>query len=194
MPELLARLLPCLFFMLETKDKILLHICCAGCGAFVSQLLSSDYDVTLFFYNPNIFPIEEFKKRVDTVKKIADKFNLDLIIGDYDHGQWLEKIKGRESDKEKGGRCLICYRDRLENAAKMAQSKGINNFTSTLTVSPHKLANEIIKIGQELEEKYGVKFLSQDFKKQDGFKKATALANELGLYRQNYCGCEFSRR
>lgn len=171
-----------------------MHICCAGCGAFVSQLLASDYEVTLFFYNPNIFPAEEYQKRVDTVKRIADKFKFNLIVGDYDHDQWLAKIKGHENDKEKGGRCLICYRDRLENAARVAKENGINNFTSTLTVSPHKLAKEIINIGQELADSFGVKFLAQDFKKQDGFKKATILANELGLYRQNYCGCEFSRR
>lgn len=176
------------------KDKLLLHICCAGCGAFVSQLLASDYEVTLFYYNPNIFPKDEYEKRVDTVKKIAQKFNLDLIIEDYDHNQWLEKVKGHESDKEKGGRCLICYRDRLGMTAKTAKENNFQYFTSTLTVSPHKLAGEILKIGQELAEQWEVNFLAKDFKKQDGFKKATVLSRELNLYRQNYCGCEFSKR
>ncbi|HOZ55898.1 MAG: hypothetical protein BWY51_00564 [Parcubacteria group bacterium ADurb.Bin316] len=175
------------------NKKLLLHVCCAGCGAFVSLLLANDFDVTLYYYNSNIYPEDEYQRRIDEVKKIADNFKLSLIIGDYDHDAWLKKVKGRENDLEKGERCLICYRDRLENTACAAQSNNFNFFTSTLTVSPHKLASEIINIGNELAKEYGVKFLAQDFKKQDGFKKAVALSHKLGLYRQKYCGCEFSR-
>ena len=181
--------------MSKTENKnLLLHICCAGCGAFVSQLLANDYHVTLFYYNSNISPEDEFVRRVGEVKKISEKFNLDLIIGEYNHSVWLEKIKGHEGDAEKGGRCLICYRDRLEKTAETANENNFDYFTSTLTVSPHKLAKEIITIGNELAEKYNIKFLAQDFKKQDGFKKTTILSQELGIYSQNYCGCEFSRR
>lgn len=175
-------------------ERVLLHICCAGCGAFVSQLLAKDFDVTLFYYNPNISPEDEYQKRVESVQKVAEKFGLDLIVEKYDHDVWLNKIKGRESDPEKGGRCLICYRDRLQKTAEMASKNEFDYFTSTLTVSPHKLAKEILAIGNELADKYSVKFLAQDFKKQDGFKKSLILSKELEIYRQNYCGCEFSRR
>lgn len=179
---------------IEKNKKIFLHICCAGCGAFVSQLLVNNFKVTLFYYNPNIFPRNEFDKRVHEVRKIADKFNLELIIGKYDHEAWLEKIKGHESDPEKGKRCLICYRDRLEATAKMAKLNNFLIFTSTLTISPYKLAKEINNIGRELSATYEVGFLEEDFKKKDGFKKSIILSQELGIYRQNYCGCEFSHR
>jgi epoxyqueuosine reductase len=176
------------------KNKLLLHICCAGCGAFVSQSLAKDFDVTLFYYNPNIFPVDEYERRVEAVKKIAEQFKLELIISDYNHEDWLKKIAGHEKDLEKGERCLICYRDRLNKAAEFASKNNFTYFTSTLTVSPHKLAKEILKIGDDLANIYNINFLAQDFKKQDGFKKATVLSRELGLYRQNYCGCEFSRK
>jgi predicted adenine nucleotide alpha hydrolase (AANH) superfamily ATPase len=180
--------------MSEIKNKILLHICCAGCGAFASQLLAEDFKVTLFFYNPNIFPQSECDIRVQEVKIVAKEFNLNLHISDYNHDSWLNKIKGHEGDREKGERCIICYHDRLEHSVKFAKENGFDFFTSTLTVSPHKLANKIINIGKELELKYNIKFLAKDFKKQDGFKKSMILSSKLGLYRQNYCGCEFSRR
>lgn len=178
----------------EDKPRLLLHICCAGCGAYVSQLLKNNFEVSLFFYNPNIFPESEYKMRFAEVKMIAEKYKLKLLAGGYDHQGWLNKIKGRENDLEKGQRCKICYFDRLEKTAQLAKKEGFNFFTTTLTVSPHKLAKEIIEFGQKLSQEYGVKFLPEDFKKKDGFKKASALAKEIGLYRQNYCGCEFSRR
>jgi len=179
---------------IEKNKKIFLHICCAGCGAFVSQLLAKNFAVTLFYYNPNISPTDEYARRVKNVQEIADKFKLNLIIENYDHSAWLKKIEGHEGDSEKGERCLICYRDRLETTAMIAEKNGFDYFTSTLTVSPHKLAKEIIAIGNELADKHDIKFLAQDFKKQDGFKKSLVLSKELGIYRQNYCGCEFSRR
>ena len=175
------------------KNNLLLHICCAGCGAYVSQLLQKDYEVVLFFYNPNIFPESEYELRKKEVNNLARQFCLKVIIPDYNHNEWLQKIKGLENKPEKGERCLICYKDRLEKVAQMASLKGFDSFTSTLTVSPHKLAREILEIGSELAVKYEIEFLAQDFKKQDGFKKATNLSRELGLYRQDYCGCEFSK-
>lgn len=178
----------------EKKPKILLHICCIGCGAYVSKLLSDEFDVKLFFYNPNIFPREEYEKRLEEIERVAREFDLSVIQGEYDHAAWLEKIKGLEKEAEKGKRCLICYNDRLEETAKKAEELGIENFTSTLTVSPHKLANEISRIGNELSEKYSIDFYDKDFKKQDGFRKAVLLSKELKLYRQEYCGCEFSIR
>jgi len=176
-----------------SKPKLLLHICCVGCGAFVSQTLAAYFQVTLFFYNPNIYPDNEYELRLAETKKVAKKFGFKLLIGEYAHEEWLKLVKGRELDREKGERCLICYRERLTRTAKLARESGFTYFASTLTVSPHKLAQEINAIGLELALKYGVKFLNRDFKKQDGFKKSLALSQELKLYRQNYCGCEFSQ-
>lgn len=178
----------------RSKPKLLLHICCVGCGTFVSRLLSKDFRVTLYFYNPNIFPKKEYDLRLAETKKIAKKFGFKFVVGEYVHKEWLNAIGGHEQDAERGERCLICYRDRLDHTAKFAQGFGFSHFASTLTVSPHKLAREINAIGEELALKYDVKFLNRDFKKHDGFKKAAAITKELGLYRQNYCGCEFSRR
>jgi len=178
---------------LEGKKKLLLHICCAGCGVYVSQVLNKEYDLTLFFYNPNIFPEEEYKKREEEVRNLAKRFNLKLIVDDYNHNLWLEKVKGLEKERERGARCMICYFDRMDRTAQYAQKNNFDIFTTTLTVSPHKLASSILRIGENLSKKYKVEFLAQDFKKKDGFKKASALSKELGLYRQNYCGCEFSR-
>jgi len=182
------------FVKKHSKPKLLLHICCVGCGAFVSQLLAKDFQVTLYFYNPNIYPQREYELRLAETKKIAQKFGFKLLIGEYAHDEWLKLISGHEQDPEKGARCLICYRERLEKTAKLARESGFAYFASTLTVSPHKLAQEINAIGLELALKYGVKFLNRDFKKQDGFKKSIALSKNLGLYRQDYCGCEFSQR
>jgi predicted adenine nucleotide alpha hydrolase (AANH) superfamily ATPase len=178
--------------MLRQK-KLLLHICCAGCGAYVSQVLKEEgYSVVLYFYNPNIFPEDEQKMRLGEVKKVAQEFGLEYIIGDYDHSAWLEKVKDLELEPEKGKRCLVCYRDRLESAAKAARAKNFRCFASTLSVSPHKLAGEISRIGNELAAQYDVEFLDRDFKKKDGFKQATILSRQLGIKRQDYCGCEFS--
>jgi len=175
------------------KHKLLLNICCVGCGVYASQVLKQDYEVILFFYNPNIWPAEEFKKRQGEAVKIAENYKLDLIKGEYEHGKWLKAVRGRESDPEKGERCLICYKFRLDATADMAKKLNCEYLTTTLTTSPHKNALAINRIGEQAASRHGLKFLTQDFKKRDGFKKSLALSRELGLYRQNYCGCEFSR-
>ena len=206
------------YFFYRTKPKLLLHICCAGCGVYVAQVLKKDYDAVLYFYNPNIYPESEYEKRLTEAKKIAAEYGLKIIFEKYDHGAWLKKIKGQEKEPERGERCWICYQDRLERTAKIAQEKGFTCFTTTLTISPHKDAKIISQLGQKMEKKYkvnpvrnssgafppekeqrgiisnGARFLDKDFKKQDGFKKSMCLAKELDLYRQNYCGCEFSQR
>lgn len=179
--------------MSKPKPKLLLHICCVGCGVYVSESLKQDYEVRLFFYNPNIWPEEEYNKRLAEAEKIAKQFNLELILGEYDHDKWLAAVRGHENDPERGERCLICYKFRLDQAAAVAKKLGCDYLTTTLTTSPHKNALAINAIGEPAAARQGVKFLSQDFKKQDGFKKSAALSRELGLYRQNYCGCEFSR-
>jgi len=176
------------------RPKLLLHICCAGCGAYVSQLLKQDFKVSLYFYNPNIYPAGEYYRRLEETKMIANKFKLDLIVGEYDHNRWRKLIRGHESDPERGKRCWICYRDRLEATAEMAKEKRFNYFTTTLSVSPHKDAKAISMIGREVAQKYKIQFLDKDFKKENGFKRSVKLSKELGLYRQNYCGCEYSHK
>ena len=179
---------------MATKPTLLLHVCCIGCGAYVLELLKSEYDITLYFYNPNVEPRAEYDKRLQEAAKVAAQFGVKLIEEEYDNDHWHELIAGHEQDLERGERCHICYRARLEKTARYASEHNFNFFTTTLTISPHKDAEAINAIGAELGQKYGVEFLMRDFKKQDGFKKSAALSRELGLYRQNYCGCEFSRR
>lgn len=181
-------------FLKTKKPKLLLHICCAGCGAYVSSVLREEFEVNLYYYNPNIFPEFEYDARLLEVKRIGEEFGLELLIGGNDHKEWLKKIKGKESEPERGERCRICYQDRLESTALLAAKRGIGYFASTLSVSPHKDAAIISLIGKELEKSHDVGFLDRDFKKQDGFKKSLALSKDLKIYRQNYCGCEFSRR
>lgn len=176
------------------KPNLLLHICCVGCGAYISEILKEKYDISLFFYNPNIFPKTEYEKRKEETVKIAGRFGLDFVIPEQRHSEWLMKVRGLENEPEKGSRCHICYEDRLTATALHAQAKGFSVFSTTLTISPHKLAVVINQIGNDLAKKHGLEFLSEDFKKNDGFKKAALLSRELGLYRQNYCGCEFSIR
>lgn len=177
------------------KKKVLLHICCAGCGAFVSRVLMEEgYEVFLYYYNPNVSPVSEYKLRAQEVEKIAKEFNLKFFVEVYDHLSWLVKIRGLKKEPEKGKRCLVCYLDRLAKVAKKAKKENFDYFASTLSVSPHKDSTQINHIGKELENSVGVEFFFRDFKKKDGFKKASNLAKELDLYRQDYCGCEFSKR
>jgi len=174
------------------KPKLLLHICCVGCGVYVSQSLKQDYKVMLFFYNPNIWPEREYEIRLAEAGKVAANFKLELIAGEYDHEKWLAAVRGRESDPERGERCLICYKFRLDAAAALAKKLNCDYLTTTLTTSPHKNASAINQVGEQAVARHGIKFLNQDFKKQDGSRKSAALSRELNLYRQNYCGCEFS--
>ncbi|MBU2265405.1 epoxyqueuosine reductase QueH, partial [Patescibacteria group bacterium] len=159
-----------------------------------SQLLRQDYEVRLFFYNPNIWPEEEYKRRMAEAEKIAKQYDLKLIKGKYEHDEWLKAARGHENDPERGERCLICYKFRLEAAAATAKKLNCEYSTTTLTASPYKNALAINQIGERTAAQNGLKFLNQDFKKHDGFKKSSVLSRQLGLYRQNYCGCEFSRR
>ena len=178
----------------KEKPKLFLHVCCAVCGVYISSLFKLDYSTTLFYYNPNIYPETEYMKRLGEIKKISEINNLELIIGEYDHASWLKAVKGHEKDREGKARCAICYYHRIKKTAQLANEKGFDYFTTTLSVSPHKKYDIISKIGKELSEKYKTVFLDRDFKKQDGFKKSMELSKKLHLYRQNYCGCEFSIR
>jgi predicted adenine nucleotide alpha hydrolase (AANH) superfamily ATPase len=176
-------------------EKLLLHVCCAPCGAYVSrERLQPRYDLTWYFYNPNLCCQEEYDQRLKYVKLMAEKFAIPLIIEPYsrtDHADWQTKIKGHENDPEKGLRCLICYRDRLEKTARLAKEQGFDFFSTSLLVSPYKDTAAIKKISQELAKICQVKFLDENFQIDNGYQKSQTLARELGIYRQKFCGCEY---
>ncbi|MDO8740442.1 MAG: epoxyqueuosine reductase QueH [Candidatus Woesearchaeota archaeon] len=173
--------------------KLLLHICCAPCSTHAIEFLKSKYDLVLFFPNSNICPEGEFKKRSENAKKITGIFNLKLIIDNYCHEEWLEFVKGLEDEPEKGKRCWKCFEFNLRKTAEKARELGFDCFTTTLTISPHKDSKKIFEIGKKLETG-GIRFLDIDFKKQEGFRHSVELSKKYDLYRQNYCGCEFSLR
>jgi len=179
-------------FMRKRKPKLLLHICCVGCGAYVSRLLKQNYRVKLYFYNPNIYPESEYEKRFNEARSIARKFQIPLLAEKYDHLKWLELVKGLEREPERGRRCSRCFSDRLSKTALKAKAMKIKHFATTLTVSPHKDALAINDIGRKLAREFRLTFIDEDFKKLDGFSKSCQLAKELDLYRQDYCGCEFN--
>lgn len=178
------------------RPRLLLQICCAPCGSYVLEYLSKYFDITLFYYNPNIFPREEYDKRLGEIEKLlrAAPFceDVKLIIGGYDDKAWQEYIKGTEDEKEGGGRCTLCFDKRLEETAKLAKKLEFEWFCTTLTISPHKNAALINDIGVRMGERFGVQFLPSDFKKREGYKRSTQLCAEYGIYRQNYCGCKYS--
>lgn len=168
--------------------NILLHICCAPCGsASVERLLSEDWNVTLYFYMPNIFPYEEWKKRKVNVEKLAQHFGVQLIVGEYEHDFWREQVKGLEAEKEGGLRCHSCFKTLLSGTAKKANELGFEHFATTLTISPHKNSAVIKEIGEQF-----AGYTHYDFKKKEGYKRSIELSKELELYRQCYCACEFS--
>ncbi|MFA5130965.1 MAG: epoxyqueuosine reductase QueH [Patescibacteria group bacterium] len=177
----------------EGRPRLLLHICCAPCSTFITrERLAPKYDVTWYFYNSNLNTPEEYEKRLTAVKFVAAKFSIPLIIEPYKHGVWRAQVRGTENEPERGERCQICYRERLEKTAALAKKKGFNYFSTSLLVSPYKDTLSINKIGRELEAKYGVLYLAEDFQADEGYRRSQDLAKELGIYRQKFCGCEFS--
>lgn len=181
---------------LSQKPTLLLHACCAPCSSAVLEVLSEHFDITIFFYNPNISPKSEFDYRLDELYRLLSEMNLSqikIVAPDYDENEFFEIAKGNESLPEGGARCKDCYRLRLEKTAEYAKRDGFDYFTTTLSVSPYKNAQALNEIGSELSEKYGVKYLLSDFKKNDGYKRSCQLSRDFNLYRQNYCGCIFSK-
>ena len=175
--------------------KILLHACCAPCASYPIKLLIEDnYRPVVFFYNPNIYPFEEYKIRRDELKKYCEKLSIDFFEGKYEPEKFLEYIKGYEKEPEKGARCSICFNLRLNEAAKFAKENNIPCFTTTLTVSPHKNSLQIFEQGDIISKETGVEFIKYNFKKNDGFKISRAIAKENNMYAQKYCGCMFSIR
>ncbi|MCC8161301.1 MAG: epoxyqueuosine reductase QueH [Oscillospiraceae bacterium] len=177
--------------------SLLLHACCAPCSSYVLEYLSEYFDITILYYNPNISPESEFVKRVDEMRRLIDEMPLKrpvrFVEGKYDCERFYETAKGLEHLKEGGERCFKCYRLRLEETAKAALSGGFDYFTTTLSISPHKNAQMLNEIGKELSEKYGIRYLFSDFKKRNGYKRSCELSEIYGLYRQNYCGCIYSK-
>ena len=177
---------------LNYRPKVLLHSCCAPCSSHVVTLLKEYFDVTVLSYNPNIYPLEEYLKRKNEQIKLLEILNIPIMDIDYDHNEFKENVKGLEDEKEGGARCNKCFALRLEKTAILAQLNQFEYFCTTLTVSPYKNSQIINKIGAILEQKYNVKYLYSDFKKKEGYKKSIELSKKYDLYRQHYCGCEYS--
>ena len=171
--------------------KVLLHICCAGCATVcIERLQQEGFNISGLFYNPNIYPGEEYKRRRDDLDIISKKYALNIIESDYDAANWLDFVKGCEKEKEGGKRCALCFEFRLKKAYEVILKEEIDFFTTTLTISPHKKSNVIHAIGRMIGQE---RFLCRDFKKKEGFKESIALSKGLGLHRQHYCGCIYSQ-
>lgn len=182
---------------IEGRPKLLLHACCAPCSSAVLELLDRYFEVTVFYYNPNIAPDEEYNRRRQELECFLKKTgypHIALIEPEYDPAEFYAAVKGLEQEPEKGERCTECYKLRLEKAGKYAAENGFLWFTTTLSVSPVKDPVRINSIGSEVAEKYGVSFLTSEFRKRDGYKRSLELSREYGLYRQDYCGCIFSKQ
>ena len=179
------------------RPRLLLHACCAPCSSYVLEYLSSFFDITLYFYNPNITPVEEYAYRYDELSRLVREMlpagDVKAVKAEYNSDEFYNVVKGLEGELEGGERCMRCYRLRLEASARYAAEGGFDYFTTTLSISPHKNSRRLNEIGAELSEKYGVRYLFSDFKKKNGYKRSCELSEKHGLYRQDYCGCEFSR-
>ena len=175
---------------------LLLHSCCAPCSSYVLEYLSDYFSITVFYYNPNIYPDEEYEKRVKEqqafISRLPAKHPITFCQGDFDKERFYAATKGLEQEIEGGARCEACFRLRLEESAVMARDMGMDFFTTTLSISPMKNAELLNEIGQELGQCYGVEYLCSDFKKRNGFKRSVELSEEYGMYRQDYCGCVYS--
>lgn len=181
---------------LQTRPHILLHSCCGPCSTTVLTFLVTYFDITVFYYNPNIEPRAEYEKRKQEQIRFIQEFNnehITFLDCDYANQDFRSKVKGLEQEKEGGARCAVCFKLRLEETARLAKKLNFDYFGTTLTVSPHKNSQIINEIGALLEGEYGVKYLYSDFKKKDGYKKSIELSKQYHLYRQDYCGCLFGR-
>ena len=182
------------------KKSLLLHSCCAPCNSAVLEKLQEIFELTVFYYNPNITEKAEYERRIMEQRRLVEHFNhlhpqfpIELLEGNYEPEKFLTMSKGLEVVPEGGERCYGCYGLRLEETARIAAEKGFDYFTTSLTISPMKNANKLNELGELMAEKYKVSFLPSDFKKKEGYKRSIQLSAELNLYRQDYCGCGFSK-
>ena len=178
---------------LDSNNKLLLHSCCGPCSTAVIERLKDYFDITILYYNPNIEPKDEYIKRKEEQLKVLKEYNIKFKDIDYLNEEYRKKVIGYEKEPENGARCLICYELRLEKTAILAKENSFDYFATTLTVSPYKNAKVINEIGLKLQDKYEIKYLLSDFKKEDGYKKSIELSKKYNLYRQDYCGCLFSK-
>ncbi len=176
---------------------LLLHSCCAPCSSYVLEYLSEYFKITVFYYNPNIYPDEEYYKRVAEQKEFINKFpaknKIDFIEGNFDKERFYDATKGMENMSEGQERCFKCYELRLSETAEKAKDLGFDYFTTTLSISPLKNAEKLNEIGIKVAKEYNIKYLVSDFKKKNGYKRSVELSNEYNMYRQDYCGCVFSK-
>ena len=178
------------------RPRLLLHACCAPCSSYVLEYLNKYFEISVFYYNPNISPEEEYIHRVNEIRRLISEMcpEVTLIEGRYEPEKFYQMAKGLENEPERGARCLKCYRMRLEASGEEAARGGFDFFTTTLSISPQKDSAVLNQIGREVSEIYGIPYLFSDFKKKGGYKRSIELSAEYGLYRQNFCGCVFSKR
>ena len=180
------------------KKKLLLHVCCGPCSSYVMEYLNKYFDITIYYYNPNIDTKDEFDKRTHEVKKLVNEADfakgVEVVVAPYEKELFEELSKGLENEKEGGSRCKKCYYLRLKKSCMYAKENNFDYFTTTLTISPYKDAVALNLIGNKLEEEYGVKYLYSDFKKKNGYKRSIELSKIYDLYRQDYCGCIYSKK
>ena len=181
----------------DARPRLLLHACCGPCSSAVLEQLCQYFDITVLYYNPNTWPAEEYYRRGEELKKFvaqAHPLGVTVIEDRYDPQEFYTAVKGLENEPEKGARCTVCYRLRLEQAARYAADHGFDWYCTTLSISPMKDPVRLNELGTELGRQYGVPFLPSEFRKKDGYKRSLQLSAEYGLYRQDYCGCVFSKR
>lgn len=180
------------------RPRLLLHACCAPCSSYVIEYLSQYFDITLYFYNPNISPESEYAFRADELIRLTGEMplgvDIPVVVEKYNSDEFYNIVVGMEDQPEGGSRCRSCYRLRLEKSAEYAKLNGFDYFTTTLSISPYKNSAWLNEIGVELAREHGIEYLISDFKKKNGYKRSCELSEEYGLYRQDYCGCEFSKR
>lgn len=178
--------------------KLLVHSCCAPCSSYVLEYLNKYFNITVLYYNPNIYPFEEYEYRKNEQKRLISEMQFEnpvsFIDCDYDNNSFNKAVKGLEAEPEGGKRCEKCFELRLNKTAEVAKENGFDYFVTTLSISPLKNAETLNRIGKEAGEKYGVKYLLSDFKKNNGYKRSIELSREYSLYRQNFCGCVYSKQ
>jgi predicted adenine nucleotide alpha hydrolase (AANH) superfamily ATPase len=180
----------------KEKSEIILHACCAVCGAFLIEELKESFSPIILFYNPNIWPKEEYEKRKESVQELAKIYNVGFIDGAYEHEKWLEAVKNLRNEPEGGKRCEICFKIRLLKTAELAKTRGVKYFTTTLSISPYKNEKTVNETGEIIEKDTGVEFLKLEdiCEKKEAWQKTRQLSKEYNFYHQNYCGCEFGKK
>lgn len=181
----------------DRKPSLLLHSCCAPCSSYVLEYLSQYFNIAVLYFNPNISPEDEYAKRLEEVRRLIKEMpcckNVRFVEGRYDKDEFFDIVKGLENEREGGARCVKCFELRLEETGKLAKEMNCDYFCTTLTISPLKNADVLNNVGEKMAKKYGVKWLPSDFKKKEGYKRSIELSEEYSLFRQNYCGCIFSK-